>query len=73
MDRGPGIPDEHKTQVFEPYFRSGYKPSSIHVGLGLGIVKTIAQLHGGDVTLGDRHGGGLRVTVRLPQSQFVTN
>ena len=39
MDRGPGIPDEQKSQVFEPYFRSGHKPSSIHVGLGLGIVK----------------------------------
>ena len=73
MDRGPGIPDEHKTQVFEPYFRSGHKPSSIHVGLGLGIVKTIAQLHGGDITLGDRRGGGLRVMVRLPLSHFVTN
>ena len=73
MDRGPGIPDEHKTQVFEPYFRSGHKPSSIHVGLGLGIVKTIAQLHGGDITLCDRRGGGLRVMVRLPLSHFVTN
>ena len=73
MDRGPGIPDDQKVQVFEPYFRSGHKPSSIHVGLGLGIVKTIAQLHGGDVTLSDRQGGGLLVTVRLPMSLFVTN
>jgi signal transduction histidine kinase len=73
MDRGPGIPDEQKAQVFEPYFRSGHKPSTIHVGLGLGIVKTITQLHGGDITLSDRRGGGLLVTVRLPLSQFVTN
>ncbi len=73
MDRGPGIPDDQKAQVFEPYFRSGHKPSSIHVGLGLGIVKTIAQLHGGDITLSDRQGGGLLVTVRLPLSLFVTN
>jgi signal transduction histidine kinase len=73
MDRGPGIPDDKKAQVFEPYFRSGHKPSSIHVGLGLGIVKTIAQLHGGDITLSDRQGGGLLVTVRLPLSLFVTN
>ena len=32
MDRGPGIPDEQKSAVFEPYFRSGHKPSSVHVG-----------------------------------------
>ncbi len=73
MDRGPGIPDEQKSAVFEPYFRSGHKPSSVHVGLGLGIAKTIVQLHGGLIALGDRPGGGLLVTVRLPLSHFVTN
>ena len=73
MDRGPGIVDELKTQVFEPYFRSGHQPSSVHVGLGLGIVRTIAQLHGGTVELKDRNGGGLCVIVSLPMSHFVTN
>ena len=73
MDRGPGIPDEQKSAVFEPYFRSGHKPSSVHVGLGLGIAKTIVQLHGGLIALGDRQGGGLLVTVQLPLSHFVTN
>lgn len=73
MDRGPGIVDELKTQVFEPYFRSGHQPSSVHVGLGLGIVRTIAQLHGGTVELKDRNGGGLCVIVSLPVSHFVTN
>lgn len=73
MDRGPGIPDELKLSVFEPYFRSGHKPSAVHVGLGLGIVKTIVQLHGGQISLGDRSGGGLVVTVELPLSHFVTN
>ena len=73
MDRGPGIPDEQKSVVFEPYFRSGHKPSSVHVGLGLGIAKTIVQLHGGLIALGDRPGGGLLVTVQLPLSHFVTN
>jgi signal transduction histidine kinase len=73
MDRGPGIPDDQKSMVFEPYFRSGQKPSSIHGGLGLGIAKTIVQLHGGVIALDDRDGGGLVVTVRLPLSHFVTN
>jgi len=73
MDRGPGIVDELKAQVFEPYFRSGHQPSSVHVGLGLGIVRTIAQLHGGTVELKDRNGGGLCVIVSLPVSHIVTN
>jgi len=73
MDRGPGISDDTKSKVFEPYFRSGHQPSSVHVGLGLGIVRTIAQLHGGSVELADRPGGGLVVTVSLPMSHFVTN
>ncbi len=73
MDRGPGISDENKCNVFEPYFRSGHQPSSVHVGLGLGIVRTITQLHGGSVELQDRDGGGLVVAVSLPVSHFVTN
>ena len=73
MDRGPGISDENKCKVFEPYFRSGHQPSSVHVGLGLGIVRTITQLHGGSVELQDRDGGGLVVAVSLPVSHFVTN
>lgn len=65
-DRGPGLTDEQKSQVFEPFYRVQRAPSTVHVGLGMGIVKTIAQLHGASVELQDRSGGGLIVELRFP-------
>ena len=52
----------------EPFRRGGGRIRSGHagVGLGLAIVKSIAQAHGGTLTLTPRTAGGLRVTVRLP-------
>ncbi|QJD71637.1 ATP-binding protein [Marinobacterium sp. LSUCC0821] len=71
-DRGPGLSDAMKQRVFEPFYRIDKQPSSIHVGLGMGIVKSIAQLHGADTLLLDRPGGGLIVEIRFPLSHFVT-
>ena len=71
-DRGPGLNDELKQKVFEPFYRIDKSPSSVHIGLGMGIVRSIAQLHGATVDLKDRHGGGLVVEVRFPLSHFVT-
>jgi signal transduction histidine kinase len=61
-----------KQRVFEPFYRIDKQPSSIHVGLGMGIVKSIAQLHGAEIQLLDRPGGGLIVEIRFPLSHFVT-
>ena len=72
MDRGPGISDTLKNKVFEPYYRVNHESTSVHVGLGLGIVRDIATLHGATVVLIDRLGGGLNVEVRFPLSHFVT-
>lgn len=63
MDPGPGLSDADKARVFEPYYRLHQKPSSDHVGLGLGIARSIANLHGGELELKDRSGGGLIVEV----------
>ena len=71
-DRGPGLSDELKQRVFEPFYRIDRAPSAIHVGLGMGIVKSIAQLHGASIELLDREGGGLIVELRFPLSHFVT-
>jgi len=71
-DRGPGLNDELKQRVFEPFYRIDKAPSAIHVGLGMGIVKSIAQLHGASIELLDRDGGGLIVELRFPLSHFVT-
>lgn len=72
LDRGPGLSDQMKARVFEPFFRIDKAPTSVHVGLGMGIVRSIAQLHGASIALQDRPGGGLIVEVRFPLSHFVT-
>ena len=72
-DRGPGIPDDLKERVFEPYYRHQKDPSPIHVGLGMGIVRSLVQQQGGSIELLDRPGGGLCVRVNLPLSHFDTN
>lgn len=61
-DRGPGIPEEHLEQVFEPFFTTRTKGS----GLGLAIVRRITRLHGGTVSVVNRPGGGAEFTVAIP-------
>lgn len=55
-DDGPGIPEERRETVFEPFFST--KPQKQGKGLGLYIAREIAEYHGGTLTLGaaDEHG-----------------
>ena len=68
LDRGAGIPPEERERIFEPFFRSD--PSRSRAtggqGLGLAIVSTIVQAHGGQVGVSPREGGGARFWVSLP-------
>jgi signal transduction histidine kinase len=67
-DDGPGIPDDVKDAVFQPFFRldSSRNRDTGGVGLGLSVARTIIRGHGGDIVLNNRPEGGLRVTVMLP-------
>jgi two-component system OmpR family sensor kinase len=67
-DDGPGIPEQLQQQVFEPFFRleSSRNRDTGGIGLGLAAVRAIVLDHGGEIGLGNRKGGGLRVTVSLP-------
>jgi two-component system, OmpR family, sensor histidine kinase KdpD len=65
-DRGPGIPGEMLTDVFDRYRRADGPPSSGGVGLGLFIVRSLIQGHGGRVWAENRPGGGAIVTFALP-------
>ena len=67
-DEGPGIPRSEREKVFEPFYRIGSArdPSTGGVGLGLSVTRSIVWEHGGDITLGNRKGGGLSVRVELP-------
>ncbi len=66
-DRGPGVPPELRTRIFEPFYRlPGASEREGGVGLGLSLVKTIIERHGGQVRCEDRPGGGARFVVELP-------
>jgi len=68
-DEGPGIPEAEQNRVFEPFVRleSSRNEETGGTGLGLTLVKAIAEGHGGAVTLENRSGGGLRARLRLPR------
>ncbi|MDC1290297.1 ATP-binding protein [Candidatus Thioglobus sp.] len=65
-DKGPGLSDADKENVFKPYYRLEHKLSDAHSGLGMGIARNIANIHGGELELKDRRGGGLIVEVYFP-------
>jgi signal transduction histidine kinase len=69
LDDGPGIPEEELEQAFEPFFRGEASRSreTGGTGLGLGIARTIARAHGGELTLRNRAEGGLEATLTLPR------
>jgi signal transduction histidine kinase len=63
-DRGPGMSETVLAQALLPFYstkRSG-------TGLGLALAREITEAHGGRVLLANREGGGLRVSLRLPQA-----
>jgi two-component system osmolarity sensor histidine kinase EnvZ len=67
IDRGPGIPDEYKEQVFQPFFRLDRSRSVATggSGLGLAIVQQLCQAHGWRVRVADPAGGGTEVILSL--------
>ena len=69
-DHGPGVPSDYRDRIFEPFFRlPGASERVGGVGLGLSLVKSIAERHGGRVRCADRPGGGACFEVDLPQSK----
>lgn len=66
-DSGPGIADEIRTQVFDPFYSSKVNGN----GLGLPMVKKIMEEFGGDVELASREGEGTSVALLLPKADSV--
>jgi signal transduction histidine kinase len=64
-DDGPGIPSELAPRIFERFVRGGGERSGSS-GLGLSIVRAVAESHGGTVALETTNGRGARFVVRLP-------
>lgn len=66
-DDGPGIPDEEKQRVMEPFYRTDpARQATGGFGLGLAIVQAVAETHGGTLTLLDRHPRGLCARMSFP-------
>ena len=66
-DRGPGVPDALRERIFEPFYRlPGASEREGGVGLGLSLVKSIAERHGGRIRCESRAGGGARFVLELP-------
>jgi signal transduction histidine kinase len=65
-DEGPGIPDQHKEQVFERFFRmDAARATDGGCGLGLSIARQLVERMHGTLTLADRPGGGCVFSVKL--------
>lgn len=74
LDPGPGIPEAELDRVFEPFHRleASRSRATGGTGLGLGIARSIAQLHGGSLTLHNRPDGGLCARLSLPRRRADT-
>ncbi|RZI95739.1 MAG: HAMP domain-containing protein, partial [Rubrivivax sp.] len=68
-DHGPGVPPEQRQRIFEPFYRlPGASERDGGVGLGLALVQSIVQRHGGSVRCEANPGGGARFVVELPEA-----
>ena len=65
-DHGPGVPDQFKLRMFEPFERLGDRTAGNGVGLGLAVAKGFLEAMGGTIHAADTPGGGLTVQVSLP-------
>jgi signal transduction histidine kinase len=64
-DHGPGIPVDVRRRLFRPFARGNRDDSPAGLGLGLVLVKGLAEAHGGHVAYADAPGGGALFTVTL--------
>jgi two-component system NtrC family sensor kinase len=63
-DNGPGIPEDLRSRVFEPYFTT--KPTGSGLGVGLAVSAGIVEAHGGTIAAHCPPGGGAVFTIVLP-------
>jgi two-component system, NtrC family, sensor histidine kinase HydH len=61
-DRGPGIPEDEREKIFEPFFTGKTQGT----GLGLAVVRRTIELHGGKVEALANSGGGARFRAEIP-------
>jgi signal transduction histidine kinase len=73
-DTGPGIPPDCLEKIFDPFFRvSATRTTTKGLGLGLSIVRTLVELHGGTIEAHGCEGGGAEFRFTLPLQMAVTS
>ena len=68
-DSGPGVALADRDRIFDPFVTT--KPVGVGTGLGLFVCRNVVQGLGGEVTVGDRAGGGASFRVVLPVSEQI--
>ena len=63
-DNGPGIPDQIKDKIFQPFFTT--KPTGQGTGLGLSLAYDIVKAHGGELSVETKEGSGTKFKIVLP-------
>ncbi len=66
IDSGPGIPEQHRDQMFVPFQRLGDTDNTTGVGLGLALSRGLTEAMGGTLEPDETPGGGLTMTLSLP-------
>jgi signal transduction histidine kinase len=64
-DNGPGIPEDERERILQPFVRLERDRQQVGSGLGLSLVAAVMRLHGGRIELSD-NAPGLKVTLRFP-------
>jgi signal transduction histidine kinase len=72
-DNGAGIPSEQQARVFEKFERGNPQARQSGAGLGLSLVKSFVELHGGRVEMHSAPGAGTTVTLHLPLTAGATD
>lgn len=69
LDDGPGVPEEELEHIFDPFVRleSSRSRHTGGTGLGMTIARNIVHSHGGDITLRNRMGSGLEISLVIPR------
>ncbi|XHM93817.1 ATP-binding protein [Peterkaempfera sp. SMS 1(5)a] len=72
IDRGPGVPVEHRDRVFQPFQRLGDTDNTTGLGLGLALSRGLAEAMGGTLDIEDTPGGGATLLLTLPSAPAPT-
>jgi signal transduction histidine kinase len=65
LDSGPGIPEEIRARLFDPFFTT----KAAGMGIGLSICRSIAEGHGGQISVTNRSRGGAAFRLTLPPAR----